>query len=126
MVVVAQIRVEGERLVVMVDGLARLLTTRSRVTVACAHVTAVEVRSEPPRSLLDHLKDMTHAGTHIPGVMRIGTFVAADGLVFYAVGSGRRAVVVELEQEKFRRLIVEPSGEEDPEACAARIRAACR
>jgi hypothetical protein len=41
--------------------------------------------------------------------------------VFYAVGSGQRAVVIELEQEKFRRLIVEPSGGEAPERCAARV-----
>jgi hypothetical protein len=117
----AQVKIEDGRLVVVVDGLARLLTSRKQVAVALAHITAVEARAEPPRSLLEHLKHMTQAGTHIPGIMQLGTFVAEDGLVFYAVGSGQRAVVIELEQERFRRLIVEPSGGEAPERCAARV-----
>ena len=117
----AQVKIEDGRLVVVVDGLARLLTSRKQVAVALAHITAVEARAEPPRSLLEHLKHMTQAGTHIPGIMQLGTFVAEDGLVFYAVGSGQRAVVIELEQEKFRRLIVEPSGGEAPERPPQRL-----
>ena len=120
----AQVTIEDGRLIVVVDGVARFLTPRKQVAVALAHVTRVEVRAEPPRSLLEHLQHTIHAGTYIPGVMQLGTFVGPEGMVFYAVGRCQRAVVIELEQERYRRLIVEPSGGEELERCAARVHAA--
>src|SRR5262245_9650500 len=91
------------------------------VTVKLVHVMYVEARPEPAKSWLGHLRSMLGSGTHIPGLVQVGTFVASDGLVFYALRNGRRAVIVELEQERFKRLIIEPQRGETPEACAQRI-----
>src|SRR5260221_5942003 len=74
----AQVKIEDGRLVVVVDGLARLLTSRKQVAVALAHITAVEARAEPPRSPLEHLKHMTQAGTHISRIIQLGTLVPDD------------------------------------------------
>ena len=110
-------------LIVQIEGLARMITPRDRVIVPLDHVVGAVARAEPSRSLVEHLKTITGAGTHIPGVLRVGTFIADDGCrEFYAIRNGKRAVVIELVQERFRRLIVEPPEHEEPEACAKRIR----
>ena len=110
-------------LIVQVEGMARLITPRYQVVAPLEHVVSAFARPEPPRHLVEHLKTMTGAGTHIPGVLRVGTFIADDGCrEFYAVRNGKRAVVIELVQEPFRRLIVEPSAHETPEECARRVR----
>ena len=50
--------------------------------------------------------------------------MASDGPAFYAVTHLERAVAVELRDERFRRLVIEPLTDETPDACATRIRAA--
>jgi hypothetical protein len=120
----ARIEIADGMLTVVVDGLARVATPRNRVEVSLAHILAVAARAEPPSSPLAFLRALSSPGTHIPGVLRAGTFAAKDGRTFYAIRHGTRAVVIDLEREPFRRLIVEPPDGETPEACAARIRAA--
>ena len=103
--------------------MARMITPRYQVVVPLEHVVSAVARPEPPRHLLEHLKTLTGAGTHIPGVLRVGTFIADDGCrEFYALRDGKRAVVIELVQEPFRRLIIEPPAHESPEECARRLR----
>jgi hypothetical protein len=115
-------RVKG-LLIVQVSGLARLITPRYQVVAPLEHVVNAVARPEPPRQLVEHLKTLTGAGTHIPGVLRVGTFIADDGCrEFYALRNGKRAVVIELVQEPFRRLIIEPPADESPEECARRLR----
>lgn len=122
----ARIEIADGMLIVVVDGLARVATPRNRVEVSLAHIVAVTARAEAPTGLLEYVRALSSPGTHIPGVLRAGTFVARDGRVFYAIRHGTRAVVIDLERESYRRLIVEPQEGETPEACAARIRAAAQ
>ena len=122
MVRIAIDRVRG-LLIVQIAGMARLITPRYQVVAPLEHVVNAVARPEPPRQLVEHLKTLTGAGTHIPGVLRVGTFIADDGCrEFYALRNGKRAVVIELVQEPFRRLIIEPPAEESPEECARRLR----
>jgi hypothetical protein len=110
-------------LIVQVEGLARMITPRNRVVVQLDHVVSAVARPEPPKHLMEHLRTLTGAGTHIPGVLRMGTFISDDGSrEFYAIRDGKRAVVIELVQEPFRRLIIEPPFQESPEECARRLR----
>ena len=124
-VTVVEIVIDQEKglLIVQVQGLARMITPRARVVVPLDHVVGAVARPEPPRQLMEHLKTLTGAGTHIPGLLRVGTFIAADGYrEFYALRDGKRAVVIELVQEPFRRLIIEPPAQVNPEDCARRLR----
>lgn len=120
----AQILVDSGKLVVVADLLGRILHSRDSVTVPLTHVVSADARPEPGKGWFAHLRAMMGAGTHIPGLVQIGTFMASDGMVFYALRDGRRAIVIELEQERFKRLIVEPDRNEEPEVCAQRVRAA--
>ncbi len=110
-------------LIVEVAGLARMITPRNRVIVSLDHIVGAVARPEPPRQLAEHLKTLMGAGTHIPGLLRVGTFIADDGSrEFYAFRNGKRAIEIELIQEPFRRLIIEPPPHVNPEDCARRLR----
>ena len=54
----------------------------------------------------------------IPGVLTAGNFYQQGGIVFYDVHDPERTVVLELEHETYKRLIVEV---EDPEQTRAMI-----
>ncbi len=120
----ARIRFEAGELIVELDGLARVVAARREVRVQLAHVTDAYAAPERSKGWLHELQQMHNPGTHLPGVVKAGTFVTAEGAIFYAVHDTRRAVAIELEGERFRRLVIEPPGNETPEACAARIREA--
>ncbi|MGH2486838.1 MAG: hypothetical protein ACRDHE_12585 [Ktedonobacterales bacterium] len=122
----ARIEIANGMLTVVVDGLARVATPRHQVEVSLAHILGVTARAEARTGLLAYLRTLSSPGTHIPGLLRAGTFMDKDGRVFYAIRHGTRAVVIDLERESFRRLIVEPPEGETPEGCAARIRAAAQ
>lgn len=59
----------------------------------------------------------------IPGVLTAGTFYQADGAVFYDVHDPERTIVLELDHEHYRRLVVEVA---DPPAAVAAIDGAIR
>lgn len=120
----AQIRIEGGELIVVLDGLARVVAVRHELRVPLAHVTDAYPAPEQSRGWLHQLRQMHNAGTYIPGLVKAGTFMTVDGPVYYAAHDLRRAVAIELEGERFRRLMVEPAPDEAPAACADRIRQA--
>ncbi|HEV7128220.1 MAG TPA: hypothetical protein VGN32_12340 [Ktedonobacterales bacterium] len=118
----AHIRLEGSDLILTLDGLMRLAAVRRELRVPLTHVTAAYPAPEQPRGLLDELRQMHNAGTHIPGVMKVGAFAGPGGPVFYALHDPLRAVAVDLVDEPFCRLMIEPPAGETPAACAERIR----
>lgn len=120
----AQIRTDAGELIVVLDGLARVVAVRNELRVPLAHVTDAYPAPEQPQGWLHQLRQMHNSGTYIPGLVKSGTFMTVDGPVFYATHDLRRAVAIELEGERFRRLVVEPSPDESPAACAERVRVA--
>ncbi|HEU4698927.1 MAG TPA: hypothetical protein VFS40_07100 [Gemmatimonadales bacterium] len=60
-------------------------------------------------------------GTHIPGIITAGTFLQDGRRTFWDVHDAERAIVVELEGERYDRLVVEV---EHPMAVVSRIQAA--
>lgn len=114
----AEIRIEGSQLIVEIRGLAGFIAARNRIAVPLEHVVNVVARPEQAQGLWEHVRALTNPGTHIPGVMRVGTFHTRDGLAFYAIGNGRRAVVLTLEHEQYKRVVVEPPDDTAPETYA--------
>jgi hypothetical protein len=80
-----------------------------------SHVRSVRVDPEPARGWWHGLK---MPGTNIPGVLTAGTFYQGDGWVFYDVHDPEKTIVLELEHEHYKRLVVEV---EDPHAVAAML-----
>ncbi len=99
-----EINVEGDQVVFEVQGWDRLWALRSRLTIPAAHIRAVAAAPNVEMRWLDGLKLM---GTGVPELFRAGTFLQKDGIVFWDVRNAENAIVVELEHEHFKKLVIE-------------------
>jgi hypothetical protein len=103
------ISIDGDRVHFDVEGLDKLWSLRSRLDIPLAHVRVVKVDPDAARGWWHGLKLL---GTNIPGFLTVGTFYQHGDVVFYDVHDPDGTIVLELEHETYKRLIVEV---EDPE-----------
>lgn len=110
----ATISVQGQDLVVEMNGLDKLWSLKSKLTIPLAHVRGATI--DP--GILGEPKGIRAPGTHLPGVITAGTFHQDGEKVFWAVRDALKAVVVELADEHYTRLVVEV---DDPRAVVAMV-----
>ena len=107
----------SDRAVFEVEGLHQLWALRSRLEIPLTHITDVE--SDP-----DQVGQWWHGwkllGTDVPGLFAAGTFYYHGELVFWDVHDPAKAVIVSLDHERYKKLIIEVA---DPETVVARLRA---
>jgi len=115
----AVISVQGQDLVVEMEGLDKLWALKSRLTIPLAHVRGAT--ADP--GIVGEPKGLRAPGTHLPGVITAGTFHQDGEKVFWAVRDGQKAVVVELADERYTRLVVEV---DDPREAVALVERAMR
>ncbi|WP_031077928.1 hypothetical protein [Streptomyces sp. NRRL S-118] len=110
----AKVTVENRSLVVEVEGLDRLWALRSRLDIPLANVRGAThdpgIAREP--------KGIRTGGTHVPGVITAGSFRHDGERVFWDVRNPAGAVVIELADERYARLVVEV---DDPRAVVASV-----
>ncbi len=111
-----EIEIEGDRAVFEVVGWDKLWSLRSRLKIPLAHIRDARPEPQPAMGWFEGLKI---AGTALPNLFRAGTFYQHGGLVFWDVHDPRRTIVVELEHEIYRALIVEVG---DPELEVQKLR----
>jgi hypothetical protein len=111
------ITIEGERAIFEVQGMDKLWSLRSRLEIPVAHITGVEVNTDQVNQWWPGLKVM---GTGVPGLFNAGTFYHHGELVFWDVRHPASTIIVSLDHERYRKLIIEV---EDPHAVAARLQA---
>jgi hypothetical protein len=99
---VATLEVVGETLIVKLSWFERLEAFHSDVTVRRSAVRDVRVVD----SAWPELRGVRAPGTGIPGVVAVGTRRGGFGKDFAVVHGKGPAVVVELEGEKYARLVV--------------------
>ena len=109
------VSIEGDRIHLDVHGIDQLWALRSHLEFPLSHVSAVRVDPEAARGWWHGLKLV---GSSIPGILTAGTFYQQGGIVFYDVHDPDRSIVLELDHERYSRLIVEV---EDPDATRAMI-----
>jgi hypothetical protein len=112
------ITVEGDRMVFQVEGLDKLWALRSRLEIPLAHVTSVEHDAEAVGRWWHGFKLM---GTDVPGLFAAGTFYYHGELVFWDVRDLAKTIIVSLDHERYKKLIVEVA---DVDAAVERIRSA--
>ncbi len=112
-----EVSIHGNRIRFEVQGWDRLWSFRNQLEIPVAHVSNVRVDPAPARGWWHGLR---LPGTQIPGVLSAGTFYQHDGAVFYDVHDPERTIVLEVEHEHYRRLVVEVA---DPAATVAAINA---
>lgn len=110
----AKISIDGSDLTVDVEGLDKLWTLKSRLTIPIAHVRGAT--ADP--SIAGEPKGWRGPGTHIPGVIVAGTFRQDGQKVFWDIHDMDKAVVIELADDTYQRLVIEV---DDPRAAVEMI-----
>ena len=87
-----------------VEGLDKLWSFKSRLSIPLTHIISVRIDPEAARGWWHGLKIV---GTSVPGVLTAGTFYENGGVVFYDVHDPEKTIVMELAHERYKRLIVE-------------------
>jgi hypothetical protein len=96
-------------LVITVNGLDRLWTFKSQITIPLAHVRGAT--ADP--GIVRESKGRRAPGLHIPGVIVAGTFRQDGERTFWDVHDLTKAIVIELHDDTYRRLVIEV---DDPRA----------
>jgi hypothetical protein len=108
-----EVTIEGSLAVFTVQGWDKLWSFRSRVEIPLKHIEDVHADPSPPMGWFQGLKML---GADVPHLFRAGTFYQEGGWVFWDVRHKEQAIVVELRDETFQKLVVEVS---DPQATIA-------
>jgi hypothetical protein len=119
---VTTVEIQDGRLIARIQGLDQVLAFKSELSIPLAHVkSAAESPPDVRRRWRNPLR-IRLLGSDMPYVVMAGSFVFLDGEhAFWDVHDPDRTVVIELDHEKFAKLVLEV---EDPQAAAAAINAA--
>ena len=113
-----EVRIDGDKAVFTVQGWDKLWALRSQLEIPLAHIIDVHTDAAPKMGWFQGLKVL---GTYIPNVFRAGTFYQDGGWVFWDVLNADKVIVVELHDERFRKLVIEVA---DPTAAVQEIKQA--
>jgi hypothetical protein len=113
----AQVRVDGENLIVEIEGLDKLWALKSRLEIPLSNVRGATV--DP--GAVHEPKGIRAPGAYVPGVITAGTFYIDGERVFWDVHDAAKAVVIELADERYARLIIQVA---DPRGTVALIESA--
>ncbi|MFF0446689.1 hypothetical protein ACFYT4_09785 [Streptomyces sp. NPDC004609] len=114
----AQVSIDGDNLIVEIEGLGKLWALKSRLAIPLAHVRGATI--DP--GIVREPKGLRSPGTHFPGLIVAGTYRTDGGKVFWDVRDPAKAVVIELTDERYTRLVVQVA---DPRATVALIERSC-
>ena len=112
------ITIEMGRIHFEVLGWDKMWALQSRLEMPLEHVLSVRVDPEPARGWWHGLK---LPGSSIPGLLTAGSFFQQGEWVFFDVHDPEQTVVLELEHEHYKRLVIQVA---DPAATVALLKAA--
>jgi hypothetical protein len=110
----ARIRIDGDDLVVVIEGLDKLWAFKGSLTIPLANVRGAT--ADP--GIATGPKGIRAPGSHVPRVITAGTFHQDGETVFWDVKDPSKAVVVELADERYSRLVLQV---DDPRATVALV-----
>jgi hypothetical protein len=110
----AKISIDGDNLVVEIEGLDKLWALKGQLVIPLANVRGAT--ADP--GIIKEPKGLRWPGTRVPGIITAGTFHIDDEQVFWDVHDAGKAVVIELADDRYARLVVEVA---DPRATVALI-----
>ena len=105
----------GQQLRFEIEGMDKLLALKGHLELPLSHVKGARV---DPTAAKGWWHGVGMGGAVIPGVLVTGSFYEAGRMVFYDVHHAEHAIVVELDDDNYDRLIVEVR---DPAATATMI-----
>ena len=114
------VSINGDRAIFTVEGLHKLWAFRSRIEIPLTHITGVEINHDQVGKWWHGFKLI---GTDAPGLFAAGMFYYHGELVFWDVLDTTKTIIVSLEHERYKKLIIEVA---DPGTTAAMIETALR
>ena len=115
-----EIEVTDTELAVHLTGVSGALALKSHFTHPLADVAGAQVMAIDEAKGGEHMS-AKFPGTRIPGVFWAGSFRNADSWQFWYVARADNVLVIDIEHEKYARLVLELP---DPQAEADKINAA--
>lgn len=109
------ISVSDDRIHFDVEGIDRMWALRSQLEFPLSHIRSVRVDPEAAKGWWHGIRLW---GSNIPGILTAGTFYQQGELVFYDVHDPDKTIVLELDHERYKKLIVEV---DDPEKAKTTI-----
>jgi hypothetical protein len=117
-----KVEIQDDQLVAQIQGLDQVLALRSELRIPLTHVRSAAVSPPEVRRRWRNPLRLHVPGTDMPYVVMAGSFLFLDGEhAFWDVHDPDRTIVIELDHERFAKLVLEV---EDPQATAAAINAA--
>jgi hypothetical protein len=114
----ALVEVMDDRVTVRFPGSSALLAFKRPLAIPLAHVRRVDRATGGPE---ERWQSFLGLGTWLPGVVGAPRFHHASGPVFWNVSDPAKAIVVQLQQERYSRLVIDVA---DPDVTIATVRAA--
>jgi len=112
------VTVLSDRVAFEVEGMDQLWALRSRIDIPLTHITDVEC---DPGQVGRWWHGWKLMGAEVPGLFAAGTFYYHGELVFWDVRDPEHTIVVSLNHERYKKLILEVA---DPGGVVSRLRAA--
>jgi len=112
------VTVSGDRASFNVQGSHKLWSLRSQIDIPLSHITGVEINHDQVSRWWHGFKLL---GTDAPGLFAAGTFYYHGEIVFWDVFDTTKTIIVSLEHERYKKLIIEVA---DPESAARTLRSA--
>jgi hypothetical protein len=117
-----RVEIQDDRLVARIQGLDQVLALRSELSIPLTHVRGAAVSPPEVRQRWRNPLRLKVLATDLPYVVMAGSFIFLDGEhAFWDVHDPDRTIVVELDHERFAKLVLEV---DDPQATVAAIDAA--
>src|SRR5258706_10991596 len=113
------ITIQEDRAVFNVEGMHKLWSFRSRIDIPLTHITGVDADPDQVGVWWHGFKLI---GTDVPGMFAAGTFYYHGELVFWDVHDPARTVIVSLEHERHKKLIIEVENPEEVSALLSSLR----
>ena len=106
------IRQTGDEFTFEIRGLHKLWALKSQLCIPAIHV----IKAYPATKKDTRFFGLRMPGTQIPGIITAGTYLVDDGTIFCDVVHPSKSIVVELQDEHYKRLLIEV---EDPQQAIA-------
>ena len=98
------IKIDDDKAIFEVQGWDKLSSLRSRLEIPLSHIKGARIDPAPAMGWFQGLK---LAGTDLPNIFRAGTFYQQGELVFWDVHEPKNTVVIDLDHERYKKLIIE-------------------
>ncbi len=98
------IQIEVDQIHFIVKGIHKFFAFKNKITVSKKNLVSVKFDPEAVKGVW---KGIRLLGTHVPGVIRAGTYSHAKKLQFWDVIRSEKAIIVELANSRYEKLIIE-------------------